>query len=320
MKHGWMFFVLCIFSPCLAYSTPQKRIFNVESINYGPVTGSSVCNMMCSNTSNESVDIFINKGWEVVSSSPKEIVAMDKHINSSEWCMCIGTEYLIKKAISKNNSDVSTDRPSNRQKDKFDPSRFYKSPKTVKDMKTGLTWMINPSNDNVDFEGAMEAVRKLNADGFSGFNDWRLPTKDELEILFDFNNYESKNILSDYFWSSTIEGSNNSSAWVINFQDGYKTVYSKKYHVRVWPVRSAKTVKNVAADLSNPGMKKKNSKFRSKLKIGDSTNCGLVITINRPLAKIQTKIGEKWLRLDQLYPKDQVSCDFYDGEYVGGDQ
>jgi len=36
--------------------------------------------------------------------------------------------------------------------------------------------------------------------------------------------------------------------------------------------------------------------------IGDKTNCGLVIKIARPIAKIQTRYGEAWLRIDELVP------------------
>ncbi len=40
----------------------------------------------------------------------------------------------------------------------------------------------------------------------------------------------------------------------------------------------------------------------SGIAVGDKTNCGLVIKIARPIAKIQTVHGEAWLRIDDLVP------------------
>lgn len=44
--------------------------------------------------------------------------------------------------------------------------------------------------------------------------------------------------------------------------------------------------------------------FRQNLSIGDMTTFGMVIDINRPIAKIQTKdSNEKWFKIDQLLPE-----------------
>ena len=54
--------------------------------------------------------------------------------------------------------------------------------------------------------------------------------------------------------------------------------------------------------------------FRKSLKSGVSSNCGLVIEVKPPIVKIQTQIGELWIRLDQSYPPD-VGCRFVNGVY-----
>lgn len=42
--------------------------------------------------------------------------------------------------------------------------------------------------------------------------------------------------------------------------------------------------------------------FRSNLQPGDSSNCGLVIEVKPPIAHIQTRNGDQWIRVDNLYP------------------
>lgn len=48
--------------------------------------------------------------------------------------------------------------------------------------------------------------------------------------------------------------------------------------------------------------------LRAKLKVGDETNCGLVIEVKSPIAKIQTNVGEKWFKIDRLYTPNTISC------------
>ncbi len=55
--------------------------------------------------------------------------------------------------------------------------------------------------------------------------------------------------------------------------------------------------------------------FRSSLKIGSESHCGLVVEIKAPIAKIESSIGEKWLKIDQLYPVGTNDCRFLNGIY-----
>lgn len=43
--------------------------------------------------------------------------------------------------------------------------------------------------------------------------------------------------------------------------------------------------------------------WRAGLRIGDQTNLGMIIEIKRPIVKIQTFLGERWININQLYPQ-----------------
>jgi hypothetical protein len=66
-------------------------------------------------------------------------------------------------------------------------------------------------------------------------NGWRLPTKDELNLI-----YENKDVVGgfddNFYWSSTELGSN--SAWGQNFGNGYQYYYYKSYTNYVRAVRA----------------------------------------------------------------------------------
>ncbi|QSV45408.1 WG repeat-containing protein [Geobacter benzoatilyticus] len=50
-------------------------------------------------------------------------------------------------------------------------------------------------------------------------------------------------------------------------------------------------------------------------KPGDLTHCGMVIEVKPPIIKIQTMIGERWMKLDQIHPPNTVDCIFRNGVY-----
>ena len=55
--------------------------------------------------------------------------------------------------------------------------------------------------------------------------------------------------------------------------------------------------------------------FRQALKIGDDTNCGLVVEVKRPIVQVQTTIGLQWLKLATVFPKSE-GCTFINAVYV----
>jgi hypothetical protein len=57
------------------------------------------------------------------------------------------------------------------------------------------------------------------------------------------------------------------------------------------------------------------AKFRQSLHVGSDSHCGLVIEVKGPVAKVQSMIGEVWLKTAQLYPKGEEGCRFVNGVY-----
>jgi TPR repeat protein len=57
------------------------------------------------------------------------------------------------------------------------------------------------------------------------------------------------------------------------------------------------------------------AEFRKKLAVGNDSHCGLVIEVKPPIARIQTMIGEQWLKIEQLYPKGKQNCRWVNGVY-----
>ena len=43
-------------------------------------------------------------------------------------------------------------------------------------------------------------------------------------------------------------------------------------------------------------------RFRENLKIGDMSQCGMVVKIRRPIVKIQMADNERWIRISEIYP------------------
>ncbi|MGP0628191.1 DUF1566 domain-containing protein [Nitrospina sp. 32_T5] len=71
-----------------------------------------------------------------------------------------------------------------------DAPRFQKNGNgTVLDTQTGLMWQAKDSyhelKEGMNWYDALEYVNKKNAGKFAGYSDWRLPTMDELNALWD---------------------------------------------------------------------------------------------------------------------------------------
>lgn len=57
------------------------------------------------------------------------------------------------------------------------------------------------------------------------------------------------------------------------------------------------------------------AQFRRSLKVGSDSHCGLVTEVRPPIAKVQTLVGERWLKTAQLYPQGRRNCRFVNGVY-----
>ncbi|MEA3315978.1 MAG: DUF1566 domain-containing protein [Campylobacterota bacterium] len=58
---------------------------------------------------------------------------------------------------------------------------------------TGLYWQINIENKRFTWEQAFEYAKELNAKSYGGYNDWRVPTLEELMSLGNIKLYTFKN-------------------------------------------------------------------------------------------------------------------------------
>ncbi len=99
---------------------------------------------------------------------------------------------------------------------------------TVIDTSTGLMWQQQTAGE-MTWEAAISYCEGLS---LGGYNDWRLPNRNELQSLVDYTRYipTSYNpvidsavfpdtVSSDY-WSSTADAYDASNAWCVNFSNG----------------------------------------------------------------------------------------------------
>jgi hypothetical protein len=142
---------------------------------------------------------------------------------------------------------------------------------TVTDRLTGLMWtkdanlMVtrNPEFDTnqwvdgcVNWEHALEYVALLNSQNYLGFNDWRMPNRNEMTSLIDFSQkdpviperFPFTNTggfnLEYYYWTSTTRADEPDQAWIVVLREGMMgggnaLQYDKTADWHVWPVRTA---------------------------------------------------------------------------------
>lgn len=125
---------------------------------------------------------------------------------------------------------------------------------TVLDTKTNLMWAAKNNGAGINWAGA-----KFYCENFSGggYPDWRLPTQDELESLYDktkINKYNDKHnnkhdyyvhltdlisLTSNWLWASEIM---DNSAAIFSLYTGRRDWLLRSYdrNLRVLPVRFAK--------------------------------------------------------------------------------
>ena len=106
-------------------------------------------------------------------------------------------------------------------------SRLEVCVQTVTDRATGLIWQRQASRYPLTFVGAKDAVAQLNANGFAGCQQWRLPTVNELlSLLADAENRtvfpDSANRPVKWLWSCDRHGQHES--WYVNMDMGFAGV------------------------------------------------------------------------------------------------
>ncbi len=89
-----------------------------------------------------------------------------------------------------------------------------------------------PGGNNYTWEAAKKACKELNE---NGYNDWYLPSKDELNHLY-INRSAVGGFADDVYWSSSEDSADN--AWSRYFSSGIQYGSNKYYEWRVRPVRA----------------------------------------------------------------------------------
>ncbi len=111
---------------------------------------------------------------------------------------------------------------------------------TITDNVTGLIWQQGEGGTKT-WENAITYCEDLS---LAGYADWRLPNKNELNSIIDYERYNPAiniNFCPDllytsYYWSSTTRASSSSDAWIVGFLYGDVGYYLSKptnnYYVR----------------------------------------------------------------------------------------
>ena len=139
---------------------------------------------------------------------------------------------------------------------------------SVHDRDNTYTWCDGNPDTNGGDAGSCgsgtdteDFVSALNATGFGGFSDWRLPTREELRSIVDYGTYDPAidttlfpNTRSDFYWSATINSA--SIAWCTDFQEGglfYEESRSKSDSCLVRAVRRRQSFHNTRFEDNGDG-------------------------------------------------------------------
>lgn len=103
-------------------------------------------------------------------------------------------------------------------------------------------WQHAGSDTEMTFEEARQFVNNLNARGFAGHNDWRLPTLQEALSLVEARKNESGVYIDPIFdnkqrWIWTAEEESASRVWLVNFLYGFNGNFHPDYTIYVRCVR-----------------------------------------------------------------------------------
>jgi len=96
--------------------------------------------------------------------------------------------------------------------------------KLVIDHITGLTWQQSGSEEHVDYSKARNYIAGLKLGGFGGYNDWRMPTLEEVMSIMEREKYDALHIdpifdrKQSWIWTADKESAG--VAWVVNFSYG----------------------------------------------------------------------------------------------------
>ncbi len=120
----------------------------------------------------------------------------------------------------------------------------------VSDTKTQLQWQdnYNDNGDEIKITTWQEAIVYCSVCTLGNYDDWRLPNKNELFSITDFNQYipginpEFQHTNPSLYWTSTTRASEEIHAWVINFINGSIHIRNKATDTEI----SIRCVRNIS--------------------------------------------------------------------------
>jgi superfamily I DNA/RNA helicase len=143
---------------------------------------------------------------------------------------------------------------------------------TATDTETGLMWLrfahgqqwengtVAGNSQTLNWHDAIKIPDTFNQQGYSGYNDWRVPTITELELLIDQikgkkGNYIDVDVFpknAQSFWSSSTYAANSYNAWYVLFNNGYSSNSGKNYLKYVRLVRSINVIEFESIVIQEP--------------------------------------------------------------------
>jgi hypothetical protein len=132
---------------------------------------------------------------------------------------------------------------------------------TVTDTRTNLMWIRNAnlSKKPIAYTDSKKYIEQLNRERFAGYNDWRIPSKEDLEGLIFFGKQAGwgdrlAHFIADYlmtcgftnvqpgnYWTSTSADSSG-RIMVANTWNGILRPLENTNYYYIWPVRDAAVV------------------------------------------------------------------------------
>ena len=128
----------------------------------------------------------------------------------------------------------------------------------VTDKLTGLMWIKDlntvviknaSAGKPTGWQNALDSIKQANsADGYCGYNDWRLPNINELNSKFNYSqikmsdwlNFEGFSNVSDRgYWSSSTSYTDTSKRFA-TLDGAVMSTYSNNFNFAVWPVRGGR--------------------------------------------------------------------------------
>lgn len=129
--------------------------------------------------------------------------------------------------------------------------RYEVGKNVIHDLQTNLYWEVNSSLELMTWqEFSEEHINKLNERKFGGYEDWRVPSKDELRSLVNYNSIDPafeqsifKTMVGNDYWCGNGYGPREDCAWVINMNIGAATAKNKTLTSYAVAVRGEKVEK-----------------------------------------------------------------------------